>query len=102
MEFKEYFYSKTAILDGVLIGTDWNLKENSLTQFLDRVNLVLIGTDWNLKFKHLVDTTIMPGRINRNRLEFKEFCKIWFWIRVVAGINRNRLEFKGSQQQHLR
>ena len=70
LEFKVHRHGRYASRNGVLIESDWNLKEESYRYWVKTFN-VLIESDWNLKI-----ITIMSGlkvsSINRIRLEFKE------------------------------
>ena len=54
---------------------------------------VLIESDWNLKYTHRGRFFPPPWRINRIRLEFKEYITA-AWEAMKNGINRIRLEFK--------
>ena len=59
----------------VLIESDWNLKNVSCSAFAISV-MVLIESDWNLKY--FIHEGIRAGwlRINRIRLEFKDYLII--------------------------
>ena len=61
--------------NGVLIESDWNLKEDEAAK-ADQIQDVLIESDWNLKY--FIHEGIRAGwlRINRIRLEFKDYLII--------------------------
>ena len=77
----------------VLIESDWNLKCRGKDAG-ENASLVLIESDWNLKEPSDQRPPLRKCRINRIRLEFKDF---WERNGLYPGnrrINRIRLEFK--------
>ena len=59
----------------VLIESDWNLKLITSHKRLASV-IVLIESDWNLKLIQVSRLVLMRYRINRIRLEFKDYLII--------------------------
>ena len=70
MEFKGNKRCERYVASGVLIESDWNLKDAAGTSTYSQNN-VLIESDWNLKDSYLYELLWFIDGINRIRLEFK-------------------------------